>query len=423
MASVFDPDQRPDWMISVDDHVLEPAGTWQDRVPAKFKDMAPKLVRDDLGEAWYYEGKRFAISGLAAVAGKTYDEISPEAQTYDDMRPGCYDPVARLADMDVAGVIASVNFPSFPRFCGQAFMEAEDQGLGLLCVQAWNDWMIDEWCAAAPGRYIPATLIPLWDVQLAVKEIERCAAKGTRGVIFSENPNKLLYKGEPLPSIHDAGRYWDPLFAALQDAEIPLLMHYGSSSNMQLTSKDAPYLISLTTNSFTLPISTTADWIFSGVLGRYPKLQVCMSESQIGWVAPLLERAEYVYKIQGPWNNRMTQAGTMADHARGNLGIITRDKPLFEDERSPTQIFKEQIFCCFFEDFVGVRDMKALGFIDNMLIEMDYPHSDSTWPNSIERAREQVEPLTDHEAYQVMIGNAMRIHRFEPAAPAVPAGV
>ena len=104
-----------------------------------------------------------------------------------------------------------------------------------------------------------------------MKEIERCVAKGTRVSSSAENPNKLLYKGEPLPSIHDAGRHWDPLFAALQDAEIPLLMHYGSSSNMQLTSKDAPYLISLTTNSFTLPISTTADWIFSGVLGRFPK--------------------------------------------------------------------------------------------------------------------------------------------------------
>ena len=114
--------------------------------------------------------------------------------------------------MNRDGVLASLCFPSFPRFCGQAFTEAKDKVLGLLCVQAYNDWMLEDWCGAAPGRFIPLMIIPLWDPQLAVTEIERTAAKGGRAIAFSENPYPL-----GLPSIHDKSRYWDPVFAAAAD--------------------------------------------------------------------------------------------------------------------------------------------------------------------------------------------------------------
>jgi predicted TIM-barrel fold metal-dependent hydrolase len=404
--------RRLDWIISVDDHVLEPPTVWQDRVPARYKDAAPKIVVGDGVEAWQYEGRLYPTSGLSAAAGKATKDISPHALNYSDMRPGCYEPNARVADMDEAGVIASLNFPSFPRFCGQTFMEGADSELGELCIRAWNDWMLDEWCAAAPGRFIPGTLIPFWDVEKSVKEVERCAAQGSKAVIFSENPAKLRYKGQPMHSIHD--HYWDPLWAVLQETGIPLCMHYGSSSNMARTSDDAPYLVSLASNSFILPISTTLDWIFSGNLGRFPGLKICMSESQIGWVAPTLERAEYVVKIQGEWNSRLQYSGTMADVKRT---LTEREEELFVDERSPTQIFKDQIFTCFFYDFVGVKAMKDLGAVDNMLIEMDYPHTDSTWPNSLKLALDQVADLTDEEKWKVLAGNAMRIHNFVPAYP------
>ena len=405
---------RLDWMISVDDHVLEPPHVWQERVPAKFRDVAPRIVVNDGVEAWQYEGRLFPTSGLAAVAGKDTKDISPNALNYADMRPGCYEPKARVADMDAAGVIASLNFPSFPRFAGQTFMEGDDPELGEICIRAWNDWMIDEWSATAPGRFIPGALIPFWDVEASVREVERCAAKGARAVIFTENPAKLRYRGEAMRSIHD--RYWDPLWAVLQETGLPLCMHYGSSSNMSRTSDDAPYLVSLASNSFILPISTTLDWIFSGNLGRFPGLKIAMSESQIGWVAPTLERAEYVLRIHEEWNRRLQYSGTMADV---NRKVIEREEALFIDERPPTQIFKDQIFTCFFYDFVGVQAMKDLGAVDNMLIEMDYPHTDSTWPNSLRLALEQVAGLTDEDKWKVLAGNAMRIHKFEPAYPAL----
>ena len=147
-------------------------------------------------------------SGLSAVVGKAKEEFSPNPLNYDDMRPGCYDPVARLEDMDRAGIIASLCFPTLPRFCGQLFYEAKDRDFGFVCLQAYNDWMIDEWCGAAPGRYIPLVLIPIWDPALAAKELERCAAKGATAFCFSENPEPL-----GLPTIHDPDRYWDPVMA------------------------------------------------------------------------------------------------------------------------------------------------------------------------------------------------------------------
>jgi hypothetical protein len=148
-------DKSLDWLISVDDHVLEPPHVWVDRVPAKDRDRAPHMVVEGDMEYWLYDGKRFPSSGLSAVAGKSKEEFSPEAVTYAEMRPGCYDPTARLDDMNRAGILASLCFPTVTRFCGQLFMEASDREFGFVCLQAYNDWMLDEWCGAAPGRYIP----------------------------------------------------------------------------------------------------------------------------------------------------------------------------------------------------------------------------------------------------------------------------
>ncbi len=144
---------------------------------------------DDKGmDFWVYDGKRYPSSGLSAVAGKSKQEFSPEPLRYSEMRPGCYDATARIEDMNQAGILASLCFPTVTRFCGQLFSEASDREFGFTCLQAYNDWMIEEWCGAAPGRYIPLVLIPLWDPKLAATELERTAAKGVTTFAFSENP-------------------------------------------------------------------------------------------------------------------------------------------------------------------------------------------------------------------------------------------
>ncbi|HZC51093.1 MAG TPA: amidohydrolase family protein, partial [Mycobacterium sp.] len=280
------PDQNLDWLISVDDHILEPPDLWIDRVPAKDRDRAPHMEGAGKDECWVYDGKRLPSSGLSAVAGKSKEEFSPEPIPYAEMRPGCYDPVERAKDMDQAGILASLCFPSVTRFCGQLFMEASDREFGLVCLMAYNDWMIDDWSASVPGRYIPLILIPMWDPRLAAKEMERCAAKGATAFAFSENPAPL-----GLPTIHDRNGYWDPVMAAASELEMVVSMHVGSSSQVPQIAPDSPFMANLAWGAVRTS-GTMLSWLFSGMFTKYPKLKIALSEGEIGWMPYFLERAE-----------------------------------------------------------------------------------------------------------------------------------
>jgi predicted TIM-barrel fold metal-dependent hydrolase len=391
-----------DWLISVDDHVLEPPGVWQDRVPANRKDEAPRLVTDDQGEAWVYDGKRLPTVGLSAAAGKRKEEFTTQPVTYADMRPGCYDPLARVEDMNRAGILASLSFPSFPRFCGQIFHEAKDKDLALLCVRAYNDWMIDEWCASAPGRYIPLVLFPLWDPALAVTEIERCAAKGARAIAFSENPEPL-----GLPSIHDPGRYWDPVLTAAAEAELVVCMHVGSSSTMPAITSDSPPLANMAWGAIRTA-GTMLSWLFSGYFQRLPKLKIALSEGGVGWMPYFLERAEQVVDKQRFWATRGESfSGYGSEHAQSDNNL---------DGLDVRKLFRDHVYGCFIEDVHGMSSLDVLG-VDNVMVETDYPHTDSTWPDSIDVARKQVGHLPPEVQYKLLRGNAERLYRFTPADP------
>src|SRR5713101_2276263 len=395
-----------DWLISVDDHVIEPPNVWQDRVPIRDKDAAPRIIRDSDGEAWVYEGKRFPTTGLTAAAGKDKEEFSPEPVTYDEMRPGCYDSRARVEDMNRDGVLASMCFPSFPRFCGQAFYDATDKSLGLRCVQAYNDWMVDAWCGEVPGRFIPLIIIPLWDPSAAAVEVERCAAKGARAITFSENPADL-----GLPSIHDANRYWDPVFAAAAEAEMPICTHIGSSSKLPSTAPVSPLIVTLALGPMNA-MRTCVDWVFGGVFDRFPTLKLCLSEGGIGWIPYVLERCDYTFDRQGAWASRGNfqldlSTGKIAADVTGS--VQTRFT-------LPSETFREHIFGCFIDDIHGADCIDGIG-IDNIMIETDYPHTDSSWPNSIELAHKRLAGRSDADMYKILQGNARRVFRFEPADP------
>jgi len=403
------PDDPPnlDWLVSVDDHVLEPPHLWQERVPAALKERAPRLVHDSCGEAWLYDGRRFNTFGLSATAGMAREEFSAEPITYAEMRPGCYDPVARLADMDRAGVAASLCFPSFPRFCGQTFYEADDRNLALLCIEAYNDWMIDEWCGSAPGRYIPQIIIPLWDPLRAAAEVDRCAGRGARAMTFSENPARL-----GLPSIHHPTRYWDPVLRAAADAGVVVCMHIGSSSNVPTMSEEAPALVTYAWSFAAMASGTLCDWLFSSVFQRIPELRIALSEGGIGWIPYFLQRAEQVVDKQ----RFLAARGDVIADIR--TGIVThRENEIDFDTFDVRSIFRDHIYGCFIEDDHGLRNLDAIG-IDNVMIEVDYPHSDSTWPNCIETAHRQLAGLSDVEAFKILRGNAERLFRFTPSLPA-----
>jgi predicted TIM-barrel fold metal-dependent hydrolase len=394
-----------EWLISVDDHVLEPAHLWQEWVPRRYRDVAPRLVRDSDGEAWIYDGKRMVTPGLGAVAGKTREEFSFEPITYDEMRPGCYDSVARLEDMNRAGVIASLCFPSFPRFCGQVFLEADDKELALLCVQAYNDWMIDEWCGRAPGRYIPLTLIPLWDATLAAAEVRRTAAKGSRAIAFSENPAML-----GLPTVQNREGYWDPLMAACEETETVVCMHIGSSSKRYTMSDESPMLVTM---SWGVPVGIAGamvEWIFSPVLRKFPGIKVALAEGGIGWMPYFLDRCAQVVETHRYW----IQKGDVRHDSLSGRVEVSEEGGFEMEGFSVMDTFRKHIYGCFIDDLHGIKNLDVIG-ADNVMIETDYPHSDSTWPNCLEHAKKQLVGLSGVDRHKILRGNAERLFRFTPA--------
>lgn len=386
------------WLISVDDHILEPPHVWLDRVPAKDRDRAPHIEHDGDAEFWVYDGKRMPTTGLAAVAGRSAEEFSPEAVTYAEMRPGCYDPVERVKDMDRAGILASLCFPSMTRFCGQIFYEAKDHEFAFLCLQAYNDWMVDEWCGSAPGRYIPLMLIPLWDPALAAREMERCAGKGVTTFAFTENGAPL-----GLPTVFDADRYWDPVFAAASDLGLVASVHVGSSSKVYRIAPDSHFIADESWGS----VRTSAamlSFLFSGVFARFPQFKVALSEGGIGWIPYFLERAQQVLDKQRHWIKRGLQ---YRDHAGSDVDFGTLDL---------RATFRDHIFGCFIEDMNGISNLDVIGE-DNVMCETDYPHSDSTWPDSITVMRQQIRHLAPEVQHKILRGNAERLYRFTPAEP------
>jgi predicted TIM-barrel fold metal-dependent hydrolase len=389
-------------IISVDDHIVEPATVWSDRLPAKYADVGPRIVRapvkelsfiggkftavpgepGDPGELvdwWFYEDLRRPLTRLDTAVGYDRDEVTLKGITYEDMRPGSFSLPDRLADMDVNGVEASLCFPTFPRFCGQTFLEASDKELAILCVQAYNDWMVEEWCEPSGGRMLPLTLIPLWDPELAAAEVYRNAERGVHAVCFSEIPPNL-----GLPSIHDADRYWHPFFAACNETKTTINMHIGSGSRMPSTSPDAPAAVG-STLTFANCCFSMVDWLMSGIFTEYPDLYIAYSEGQIGWIPYILERANTVWEENRGW-------GGIADKVT----------------EPPSELFRRHVFGCFFDDPHGLRSIEEIG-VDNVTYESDYPHSDSTWPHTAKLAAEQTADLPEDVVYKVLRGNAIRM--------------
>jgi predicted TIM-barrel fold metal-dependent hydrolase len=385
-------------IISVDDHVVEPAHLWQTWLPAKHADRGPRVERRGIGDirhvgggvyeqsfdpdgpqadVWVFEDLVYIHKRHVAAVGYSRDEMTMTPMTYDEMRPGCYDAKARVADMLANHVDGSLSFPTFPRFCGQTFTEAKDKGLGLACVRAYNDFMVEEWCGDSGGVLIPLIIVPLWDADLAAAEVRRNAERGVHAVCFSEIPVHL-----GLPSIHSG--FWDPFFRACEETATTINMHIGSSSRMPATSADAPDGVAATL-SFNNSMVSLSDWLFSGKLVQFPELRLAYSEGQIGWLPYLLERADTVWQEHRAWI--------------GRKGLTPEP---------PSSYYRRNVFGCFFRDHHGVEARHAIG-IDTITFETDYPHTDSTWPDTKKVAQEHLHGLSDDEKYKILRGNAIRM--------------
>jgi predicted TIM-barrel fold metal-dependent hydrolase len=367
-------------IISVDDHVIEHPRVWLDRLPAKYADAAPRIVKlPDGNDTWLYEGRQSGNFALNAVAGKHPREFGMDPRSYDDMLPGCYSISDRIEDMDTEGVWAQLCFPNFGGFAGSTFHAAKDKELARLCISAYNDFILDEWCAYAPGRQIPLVMVPFWDIEASVREIERTAAKGAKSVTFIEAPHKI-----GLPSYHTD--HWDPILRACEEAQLPLSMHFGSGGMPQGLAPDGDLFIGIALFGIN-SMMTTVDLLFSDVFYKFPRLKVALSEGGIGWMPYILERVDYSWGRHKYWCD------------------INADK-------LPSELFREHIYGCFIADRSGIEQRNRIG-IDNILFESDYPHSDCNWPHTRKMLAEALADVPDDEARKIAELNARALYHLE----------
>lgn len=380
------------WIISVDDHIQEPPTLWTDRLPSKYADSAPQVHREEVtytnskgvtakgwSDVWYYADQRFESVAEYAAAGAPPDTLDSQPITFEEMRPGTYIAADRILDMDTDHVEKSLGFPNgWVRFCGQRFLHGDDRELALLCVQAYNDFLVEEWSGPSGGRLLGAGIIPLWDAKLAADEVRRNAARGIKAVAFSELPTRL-----GLPSIYSG--YWDPFIEACDETGTVICMHIGSSSTSAKSSDDAPRGVAALCN-FTNSALSMSDWLLSGIVAARPNIRLMYSEAQAGWIPFLMARLD-----------RKWHEGYAA------YGITKEALP-----ELPSTYFENQIFACVTDDPAAIMFMERFGS-DNLCYETDYPHPDGSFPHSESTARKLFSELSPDNIYKIVRGNAERL--------------
>jgi predicted TIM-barrel fold metal-dependent hydrolase len=379
-----DPPRQPRWctLISVDDHLVEPPHLFEGRMPTALADRAPHVEIDDEGmEYWLYDDQRHYKVGLNAVVGRPQDELSFEPTRFDDMRRGAWDIDARIHDMDLNGVYASLNFPSsLAGFAGQRYqLGVSDPELALAVVRAANQWHLEEWAGRHPGRIIPCQLPWLLDPAVAAAEVRANAANGFRAMTFPELPERL-----GLPSLHTG--YWDPLMEACAETGTVVCLHVGSSSSAPTTSSDAP-ADTIAVLFFGWAMFSAVDWLYSKLPVRYPDLRVCLSEGGIGWVAGLMDRLDHVGRYQdmyGTWT-----------------GI----------DLTPREVLSRNFWFCTIDDPSALEQRHRIG-IDHILLESDYPHQDGTWPDTQKLLRDQIGHMPDDDIRKMTWENASALFDF-----------
>jgi predicted TIM-barrel fold metal-dependent hydrolase len=370
-------------IISVDDHLIEPPDMFEGRMPAALADRAPQIEELPNGhEVWVYEGNIYANVGLNAVVGRPKEEWSMEPARFDEMRPGCFDIDARIQDMDAGGVWASLCFPSLiAGFCGSVFSRSQDPDLGVACVRAWNQWHLDVWAARRPERIIPLQIPWLNDPEIAAAEIRMNAERGFRAVSFADFPARL-----GLPSLHTG--HWDPFLAACAETGTVVCLHTGSGGWAPLPCKDPPFELYPTLFPVAALVAAS-DWLWSGVCHRFPDLRIAMSEGGIGWVVMLADRADYVL-----------------DHSASG-----QESRAWPGELRPSEMLARNFWFCTIDDPGSVDGFLARFGPDHLMVESDYPHADSTWPDTpqvVERNFGHLDPAT---LRQITAGNAAALFR------------
>jgi predicted TIM-barrel fold metal-dependent hydrolase len=383
-----EPDSEPLFcpVISVDDHLLEPLDVFEDRLPRKYAESGPRVEFDQEGCPWWIvDGDRAPVLLANGAVGRPISEWRIAPSRYEEMRDGVWNAQRRLADMDICGVWASLCFASIPwGFAGHRFSTMRDPEMGLASLRAYNDWIIDDWCATDPDRFIPCQLPWLRDPLIGAEEVRRNASRGFKAVSFSENPEPRGF-----PTIYS--KSWDPFFQACEETGTVVNLHVGSSGLASVVCSDSPVDVSVAL--FPMHAFRAAlDWIYARIPLRFPGLKIALSEGGVSWVPGLMERLGRAYRH--------------VDHSL----VWSRSDP------DPTELLLNHFYFCSIEDPSAFLMLDRIGE-DRVMVETDYPHFDSSWPHSQRLFRSEFEGhLKPAQIRKLCFENAAALYRH-PAPP------
>jgi predicted TIM-barrel fold metal-dependent hydrolase len=377
-------------IIDCDSHVNEPPSLWQDRVPARLRERAPRVERTDKGDLWIFDGGKGKWPvGLTAVAGLSFFDYKPMGITYETMRPGSFDTKARLADMDADGIYAQVLYPSVTLKGAKIY--SDDRELQTLCVRAYNEWLL-EFCAGSGGRLIGQAILPTTGMEDTIAELEYAIQSGHRGAVISSMPNGGF---EPKP---EDDRFW----AIAEQASFPIAIHIGSFVRGDLARKGSGWnslafvgTAALTkAGGQTLPV--VCDILFSGIFQRFPRLKIVLVESNIGWIPTLLEQSDDMFM-----------------RYRWYTGAVNEQKEM------PSTIFFRNFWATFMVDTVGM-DLRHRMNLDHIMWSTDYPHSGSDWPNSRLTIERVFRDVPKDEVKKMLHTNCKQLYRLDQIPEKLP---
>ena len=358
---------------SSDSHIMEPGDLWEKHIDKKFKDRAPRMVREGEFDQWYCEGVPFGNVGVNQQAGLRFEDPENLTQpgSMETVILGGIDPDAHVKDMDLDGVEGGVLYPSQ----GLTVWQVPASDLLSAIFRGYNDYLSD-FCSTHPNRLKGIAMVNVDSVEDAVGEIQRVHKKGMPGAMISVRP--LLRYNE---------KAYDDLWACAQDLEMPLALHTGTfrwRPGMSFTNS-----VDYANRDYD-PRQCINDMIMSGVFERYPKLMVGAVEFEISWAPFFMDSMDFLYK--DTW--------------------IGRQGGKFKNEMLPSDFFRRNIFLGFQEDDVGIRLRDYIG-VDSLLWGSDYPHAESTFPRSREILEEILIGVPEDEKSKIAGENTARLYHFD----------
>lgn len=372
-------------IISTDNHVNEPPGTYVDRLPRHLKEDSPRIVPgSDGGEGWSFDGKApkttFGLEATGATAGQNYEAHKKSGFTWGDVPPGSYDGAVHIKENETDGVDAAAIYPG----ATIGAYEVPDRELAVGCVRAYNDWLIDDFCSADPQRLLSLAFIPVNDgVPIAVAEAERVIAKGARGLFL------------PLPEVPYHDPQYDPLWNAAVDAHLPITIHRtGVSSNPMIAGTLPPRLvdgapginIGIIVQRYFSAVGPISNLILTGLFERFPSLVFIAAEVNCYWVPGLVQQLDREYERDRVWDQ---------------LPISSK----------PSSYFGKNIFVTILDDFFGCKIAKDDSLLaSTAMYSTDYPHATTLWPQSKEFIAKMTNGMAEDKKAQILAGNAIRAY-------------